>query len=322
MRSRFGAVGGVVWGGESIRPRGGAVGRQLLSRCRPTAPPLGRIPSTVQHQGAEVPSWEEASMCLVLVVWRMHPHYPCVVAANRDEFHARPTAGAGWWPDHPSILAGRDLEAGGTWLGVTRTGRFAALTNYRDPERLRTATPRRGALVTSMLESGASVAEGLTYLRGVGADYNGFNLIFSDGERLGIYVSVGGSGRELGPGIYGLSNHLLDTPWPKVQKAKSRLEAALSDMSDTAPLLALLRDDRPAPDAQLPQTGVSLEWERLLSSAFVRAPDYGTRCSTIIRIEAQGRAYFEEWSWSAGGSEIGRTGLQFGRRDDWGKKPM
>jgi len=250
-------------------------------------------------------------MCLVLVVWRMHPQYPCLVAANRDEFHARPTAGAGWWPDHPAILAGRDLQAGGTWLGLTRTGRFAALTNYRDPEQRRAAAPSRGGLVTSLLESGASVAEGLAYLRGVGADYNGFNLIFSDGERLGVYESVPGSGRELGPGIYGLSNHLLDTPWPKVQKAKSRLEAALSDITDTTPLLALLRDDRPAPDAQLPQTGVSLEWERLLSSAFVRAADYGTRCSTIIRIENRRRACFDEWSWSPGGTDIGRVSMQF-----------
>jgi uncharacterized protein with NRDE domain len=136
-------------------------------------------------------------------------------------------------------------------------------------------------------------------------------MIFSDGERLGIFESTRGAGRELGPGIYGLSNHLLDTPWPKVQKAKSRLQAALSNMTDTAPLLALLRDDRPAPDAQLPQTGVSIEWERLLSSAFVRAQDYGTRCSTIIRMEAQGRVYFEEWSWSPIGAEIGRTSLQF-----------
>jgi uncharacterized protein with NRDE domain len=250
-------------------------------------------------------------MCLVLVVWRVHPLYPCLVAANRDEFHARPAARAEWWPDHPQILAGRDLEAGGTWLGVTRTGRFAALTNYRDPEQRRAAVPSRGALVASMLESGASVAEGLTYLRAVGADYNGFNLIFSDGERLGIYESVRGAGRELGPGIYGLSNHLLDTPWPKVQNAKTRLQAALLGLTDTAPLLDLLRDDRPACDAQLPRTGVSLEWERLLSSAFVRAPDYGTRCSTIIRIERQGRAYFDEWSWDSVGSDIGRTSLQF-----------
>jgi uncharacterized protein with NRDE domain len=250
-------------------------------------------------------------MCLVLVGWRAHPLYPCVVAANRDEFHARPTARAEWWPDRPQILAGRDLEAGGTWLGVTRTGRFAALTNYRDPEQRRAGVPSRGALVTSMLESGASVAEGLTHLRAVGGDYNGFNLIFSDGERLGIYESVRGTGRELGPGVYGLSNHLLDTPWPKVQNAKTRLEAALLGLTDTEPLLDLLRDDRPACDAQLPRTGVSLEWERLLSSAFVRAPDYGTRCSTIIRIERRGRAYFDEWSWDSVGSNIGRTSLQF-----------
>ena len=250
-------------------------------------------------------------MCLVLVVWRMHPKYPCLVAANRDEFHARPTARAEWWPDHPQILAGRDLEAGGTWLGVTRTGRFAALTNYRDPEQRRAAAPSRGGLVTSMLQSGASVAEGLGYLRAVGANYNGFNLIFSDGERLGIYESVRGTGRELGPGIYGLSNHLLDTPWPKVQNAKTRLEAALLGLTDTAPLLDLLRDDRPASDAQLPRTGVSLEWERLLSSAFVRAADYGTRCSTIIRIEREGRAYFDEWSWDSVGADIGRSSLQF-----------
>jgi len=250
-------------------------------------------------------------MCLVLVVWRVHPTYPCLVAANRDEFHARPTARAEWWPDHPEILAGRDLKAGGTWLGVTRTGRFAALTNFRDPERLRADAPSRGELVASMLESGASVAEGLTYLRDVGANYNGFNLIFSDGERLGIYESVLGSGRELGPGIYGLSNHLLDTPWPKVQNAKTRLEAALLGLTGTAPLLDLLRDDRPASDAELPRTGVSLEWERLLSSAFVRAPDYGTRCSTIIRIDARGRAYFDEWSWNSVGADIDRTNLQF-----------
>jgi uncharacterized protein with NRDE domain len=255
-------------------------------------------------------------MCLVLVVWRVHPLYPCLVAANRDEFHTRPAARAEWWRDHPQILAGRDLTAGGTWLGLTRTGRFAALTNYRDPEQRRTGapgivTPSRGALVTAMLESGASVAEGLAYLRGVGANYNAFNLIFSDGERLGIYESVLRQGRELGPGIYGLSNHLLDTPWPKVQNAKSRLESALLEMAGTAPLLALLRDDRPAPDAQLPQTGVSLEWERLLSSAFVRAPDYGTRCSTIIRIDTRRRAYFDEWSWDCVGADIGRISLRF-----------
>jgi uncharacterized protein with NRDE domain len=255
-------------------------------------------------------------MCLILIAWRATPEYPCVVAANRDEFHARPTARAEWWPDHPQILAGRDLEAGGTWLGLTRSGRFAALTNFRDPQGRHgapsgAAPPSRGGLVTSLLDSGASVAESLAYLGEVGAGYKGFNAIFSDGERLGIFESVRGRGRELEPGIYGLSNHLLDTPWPKVQDAKSRLQHALLDTSDTAPLLALLRDDRPAPDEHLPKTGLSLEWERLLSSAFVRSPDYGTRCSTIIRIGREGRAYFEEWSWDSEGADIGEASLQF-----------
>ncbi|MGC1520246.1 MAG: NRDE family protein, partial [Steroidobacteraceae bacterium] len=149
------------------------------------------------------------------------------------------------------------------------------------------------------------------HLHAVGANYNGFNVIVSDGEKLGIYESVRGLGRELGPGIYGLSNHLLDTPWPKVRKAKGMLEAALLEMPDTASLLTLLRDDRPAPDHELPRTGVSLEWERLLSSAFVRASDYGTRCSTIIRIDARARAYFDEWSWNAAGAADGAVDRQF-----------
>jgi uncharacterized protein with NRDE domain len=250
-------------------------------------------------------------MCLVLVAWQLHSEYSCVVAANRDEFHARPAAAVSWWPDRPRILAGRDLEAGGTWLGITRTGRFAALTNFRDPEQPRKQAPSRGELVVSLLESGATVAESLTHLSQISAAYHGFNLIFSDGEKLGIYESARGAGRELGPGIYGLSNHLLDTPWPKVQIAKNRLQAALLERGDDDDLLRLLRDDEPAPDAQLPRTGISIEWERLLSSAFVRAQDYGTRCSTIIRIERQGRAYFEEWNWDSAGMEIGRTRLTF-----------
>jgi uncharacterized protein with NRDE domain len=250
-------------------------------------------------------------MCLILIVWRGHPTYPCIIAANRDEFHARATESAHWWPDPSQILAGRDLVAGGTWLGVTRTGRFAALTNYRAPQQKRADAPSRGALVTDFLESGASVTEGLEHLRRVSADYNGFNLFFSDGERLGVYESVHAEGRELGPGIYGLSNHLLDTPWPKVQQAKARLQAALGDMTDPTAVLALLRDDQPALDERLPRTGVSLEWERLLSSAFVRGTDYGTRCSTVIRFDQRGMALFEEWSWDASGSQLGKTSFQF-----------
>jgi uncharacterized protein with NRDE domain len=250
-------------------------------------------------------------MCLILVVWQSHPTYPCIIAANRDEFHARATESAHWWSDRSEILGGRDVIAGGTWLGITRTGRFAGLTNYRAPQRKRADAPSRGALVKGILESGAAVSEELAHLRRVGADYNGFNVLFSDGERLGVYESMRAEGRELGPGIYGLSNHLLDTPWPKVQRAKARLQAALGDMADPAAVLALLRDDLPALDEQLPRTGVSLEWERLLSSAFVRGTDYGTRCSTVIRFDRHGTGFFDEWSWDASGSQLGNISLQF-----------
>jgi uncharacterized protein with NRDE domain len=250
-------------------------------------------------------------MCLVLVAWRGSENYPCVIAANRDELYTRPTAPAQWWDTQPPILAGRDLEAGGTWLGITRTGRFAALTNFRDPEQRRLDAPSRGALVTTILKSGAGTAETLDYLGGVAARYNGFSLIFSDGERLAVFESTVGRGRELAPGIYGLSNHLLDTPWPKVLNAKSRLSAALTDLRDSSAALALLRDDEPAPDQRLPRTGLSLPWERMVSSAFVRAPDYGTRCSTLVRIDQSRRACFDEWSWDSTGAEIGVTSLQF-----------
>jgi uncharacterized protein with NRDE domain len=250
-------------------------------------------------------------MCLVLVAWRGDSQYPCVIAANRDELHTRRTAAAHWWQMQPPILAGQDLEAGGTWLGITRTGRFAALTNYRDPELKREGAPSRGTLVTSILKSADRTEQSLDYLREVGAKYSGFSLIFSDGEQLAVYESARGVGRLLGPGIYGLSNHLLDTPWPKVLNAKSRLSESLSQLPETSAALALLRDDQPAPDELLPSTGLDLEWERLLSSAFVRAPDYGTRCSTLIRIDRRRRAWFDEWSWDSGGAEIGATSLQF-----------
>ena len=253
-------------------------------------------------------------MCLILVAWKSHPKYPCIVAANRDEIHQRATLPGPWWADRPQILAGRDLVAGGTWLGITRTGRWAALTNFRSLDLPRQNARSRGTLVTNVLESAGSTADQLRALSEVGRDYNGFNLMFSDGERLGVFESLLGEGRPLLPGIYGLSNHLLDTPWPKVQKAKARLQTLLNDLSDPESVLEILRDDRPAHDEELPKTGVSLEWERLLSSAFVRGAEYGTRCSTLIRIDAQGSAFFDEWSWDASGSPSGRCSFAFERR--------
>jgi uncharacterized protein with NRDE domain len=250
-------------------------------------------------------------MCLILVVWRRHPQYPCIIAANRDEFHSRAAEPAHWWHDRPQILAGRDLVAGGTWLGITRTGRFGALTNYRSPDHRRSDVPSRGRLVTDALESLGSAEDDLAALHQAGPGYNGFNLIFSDGQRLAVHESVPGVGRFLTPGIYGLSNHVLDTPWPKVERAKARLQALLDQTADPSAVLELLRDDRPARDEDLPGTGMSLEWERLLSSAFIRGSDYGTRCSTVIRIDQRGKVYFDEWTWDASGSESGRASFQF-----------
>ena len=250
-------------------------------------------------------------MCLILVAWRAHPDYPLVVAANRDEFFARPAAEAGWWPDAPSVFAGRDLEAGGTWLGLGRDGRFAGLTNFRDPLRNRDGTPSRGALVADFLRGRESTAEALARLQFEGPRYNAFNLLVSDGDSLGIYESASGSARLLEPGLHALSNHLLDTPWPKVTAGKSRLARALRALPDDTPLCELLRDDRPAPDAELPRTGVSLAWERMLSSAFIRAPGYGTRCSTVVTRDRHGWTHVTESSWDAVGVETGRVVERF-----------
>jgi uncharacterized protein with NRDE domain len=250
-------------------------------------------------------------MCLVLVAWRGHENYRCVLAANRDELHSRPAQPAHWWHGDPPILAGRDLSAGGTWLGLTRSGRFAALTNYRDSRPRLAEAPSRGLLLTSILTSTEPAAQSLEFLYRASPDYNPFNLLFSDGEQLAIYESVPRAGRILDPGIYGLSNHLLDTPWPKVRRAKSLLSIALSQPDGTDAALGLLRDEQPAADEELPRTGLSLPWERLLSSAFVRAPDYGTRCSTVVRIDESGRACFDEWSWDAAGAQTGAVSLQF-----------
>jgi uncharacterized protein with NRDE domain len=239
-------------------------------------------------------------MCLILVAWRAHPDYSLVVAANRDEFFARPTAPAAFWREAPNVLAGRDLQAGGSWMGITHSGRFAALTNFRDPVSQRSDAASRGLLVADFLRSGQTA---MAYLEGVsrrGRDFNGFNLLACDGQSLGWYSNAGGTPLLLEPGIYGVSNHLLDTPWPKLRAAKSALGAALAQLPDEAALFDLLRDDSVHPDESLPRTGVSLEWERLLSAAFVKASGYGTRSSTVLRIAQDGWTVFDEKTWLEG----------------------
>lgn len=254
-------------------------------------------------------------MCLILLAWQSHPDYPLVVAANRDEFFARRTEPAQFWADAPQVLGGRDLEAGGTWLGITRSGRFAALTNYRDPTRIDPRAPSRGALVARFLTGDATPAAFERELDAVGSRYNGFNLVYglcspAAGE-LRYYSNCGDFPRTLPSGIYGLSNHLLDTPWPKVADGKSALARALGALPDEAPLFDLLRNEHTYPDASLPRTGVSLDWERLLSAAFIRSPDYGTRSSTVLIADNNGRVRFVEQTFLPGATPGERARQDF-----------
>jgi uncharacterized protein with NRDE domain len=248
---------------------------------------------------------------LILIAWGAHARYGCVIAANRDEFHGRPSAAADWWPERPDILGGRDLAAGGTWHGITRQGRFAALTNFRGPQSPPPDPPSRGLLVSAWLKSAEPVPAALARLRRDSALYNGFNLLFSDGTRLAAHSSTTGEGRELGDGIYGLSNHLLDTPWHKLQRAKDGFRRALDGGAEALDLLAVLRDEREAPENELPDTGISRALERRLSRTFIRSPEYGTRCSTVIRIRHDRQVLFDEWNWTPSGEQIDRRRFEF-----------
>ncbi|GLI07641.1 hypothetical protein YDYSG_36710 [Paenibacillus tyrfis] len=223
-------------------------------------------------------------LCLILFAYRMHPVYQFVLAANRDEFYARPTAPIHYWADYPHVLAGRDLLRNGTWMGVTNSGRFAALTNYRDPAEQTEGKRSRGQLVSSYLvgnESPQAYAERAARER---TEYPGYNLLVGDPNELYYYSNIGHEIQKLQPGVYGVSNHLLDTDWPKVTKGKKGLEAQLKDLREDRvdALFELLEDAEPAPDDALPATGVSLQWERLLSPIYIRSDHYGTRSSTIL----------------------------------------
>lgn len=224
-------------------------------------------------------------MCLIFVAHRHVPGFPLVVAANRDEFYERPTRAAGYWDEAPQVLAGRDLLARGTWLGVTRGGRFAALTNYRSGALARRDAPSRGQLVSRFLLDDRAPLDYLAEVARDGERYNGFSLLAGDGERLGWYSNRGGAPRALGPGLYGQSNHLLDTPWPKVVRGKRRLGAALAAPGWTHESLLDLMFDRDVPrDEDLPDTGIERDWERELAPMFITGASYGTRSTTVLSV--------------------------------------
>lgn len=243
-------------------------------------------------------------MCLILLAHELHPRYRLVLAANRDEFHARPTERARFWPDDPRVLAGRDLLRGGTWMGVTRSGRWAAVTNVREwPPRGTSEGPSRGHLVSDFLTGGAGPEEYARALEARGSEYQGFNLLVGDGAAL-WYLSNRdpGGARTLPPGLYGVSNHLLDTPWPKVERGKRALASLLEEEPLTAErLLDPLLDRVRAADEELPDTGVGAERERALSAAFIVSPGYGTRASTALLMERAGEVTFVERGFLEGG---------------------
>jgi uncharacterized protein with NRDE domain len=241
-------------------------------------------------------------MCLIILGWKTHPNYPLVVAANRDEFLNRPTAAADFWQDYPHILAGRDLQAGGTWMGITRQGRFAALTNYRDPNHMQPNHLTRGALVSDFLKSNHNAREYIESIKSYSNNYNGFNLLVGNQSEMYWFSNITGQSKLLEPGIYGISNHLLDTPWPKLQEAKAEFTREIKHLPDDSGLFRLLLNDRIHPDEILPKTGVNLDRERALSAIFITTfPGYGTRGSTVITANQKGFVSFTEKTWGEHG---------------------
>ena len=245
-------------------------------------------------------------MCLIAFAWRAHPGYRLVVAANRDEYFRRPAAPAAFWDDHRAILAGRDLEAGGTWLGVTLEGRFAAITNYRNPADRRSDAPTRGHLVSEYLAGVQGPREYVAAVARKASQYNGFSMLAGDLGSMWFLSNRGGEALEIAPGVHALSNHLLDTPWPKVEQGKALVRAALERPFDADALLAAFDDTRTVAGAALPDTGVGLELEERLSAIRI-APHggYGTRCSTALAIGEDGRVTFAERTWREDGSAGG-----------------
>lgn len=237
---------------------------------------------------------------MILLAYHYHPDYRVVLAANRDEFYNRPTEGLHEWPDQPGVLAGRDLEHMGTWMGITRSGRLAAVTNYRSPAATKPKPPSRGRLVADFLESTIPPDEYLKTMTTDGRRYNGFNLIVGDRDRLFYYSNQSGKPEELVPGLYGLSNHLMNTPWPKVEKGRRAMVQALAvENHDLDPeiFLELLQDRTRPPEDRLPDTGVGLEMEKMLSPMFITSPAYGTRSSSVLLIDKNGRVTFVERTW-------------------------
>lgn len=249
-------------------------------------------------------------MCLIVCAINHHADYPLVVVANRDEFHDRPTQAASFWEN--GILAGRDLQGGGTWMGVTRTGRFAAVTNYREAVRANSDAPSRGGLVTGFLTADLPALQWLEELKPGMDRYNGFSLLVGSAGQLAYVSNREKDIRTLTPGIYGMSNHLLETPWPKVVQSKQRLENCLrQNRMDDDSLLDILSDSSATGDDSLPDTGLDSAIERMLAPPFIVSDTYGTRSTTVVIIDRRGELRFVERSFDPSGSVTGEELFAF-----------
>jgi uncharacterized protein with NRDE domain len=250
-------------------------------------------------------------MCLILLAWKAHPQYELIVAANRDEWHGRPALPAQWWDDAPDLLAGKDLKAGGTWLGIARNGRFAAITNFREPGDKLSTAPSRGTLAMDFLLDDRTPEAFFSALSHHASRFNGFTLIAGDGKSLLCFDSRTSTFAEIAPGVHGLSNHTLDEPWPKVTLGRNRLGEIVKSPFDFEQLFLPLEDRRVFDDTVLPETGVGKEWERVLSSALIVTPGYGTRCSTAITVDANSHVVFEERTRDAEGAVTNKMGYVY-----------
>jgi uncharacterized protein with NRDE domain len=253
------------------------------------------------------------AMCLILFALNAHPRYPFILAANRDEFYDRPASAADFWTNHPAILAGIDQQEGGTWLGLRKDGRFAAITNYRDLRNIKPNAPSRGMLTKNYLTESVSADDYLSSLQPQDAHYNGFNLLLSDDlKTIHHYANTQRMHTRITFGVHGLSNHLLDTPWQKVSSGKERLQALIEhDQLEEHNLFDLLRNDALAPYADLPDTGLAPELEHQLSAGFINISGYGTRCSTVIMVDTAGHVLFAEKSFDAQARPINTQRFRF-----------
>ncbi len=250
-------------------------------------------------------------MCLIVFAWDTHPKYKLIVAANRDEFYHRPTKQAEFWDDYPNVFGGRDLEALGTWIAVSKSGKFGALTNFRDPNNIRTDVHSRGEIIPNFLNSNQTPEAYLSTLHSKSNQYNGFNVLVGDFMNLLHYSNQERKMNPVSPGIHGLSNALLDTDWPKVTQLKNLFSETIATDFSHEDLLKLLSDDSCFENQILPQTGVSAKWERALSPICIRTESYGTTISTVLTLDRFGKVSFTEKTLPVGGRLESKNHFEF-----------